>query len=582
MALLSGGSEPLMLVSALTSRQISHGHICFDPDEFSGSSEEEALKEAGIVLPPKDQLTALFENIGEVGKPGEYKPLIFDGKRFYLYRYWFYEDRLYRRTLEMAERKMEPWDGIKDSLLRLFGPSAGEEVDYQRLAAFTALTSEFSVISGGPGTGKTTTVSKILALLFEKDASLRVALAAPTGKAAARMNDSIASARNRMKEEVSDEVLELLASVEGKTIHRLLGYRKNSPYFRHNNENPLEADIVIVDEASMIDLALFSKLVDALPSNARLILLGDKDQLASVEAGSVLGDICSGSVNRFSEDFVKKYLDCTGEKVTVSSLPGTLADAVVELKKSYRFGKKPGIGALAGAVNRGESIEIIDEVFGKFDRSSGINFCPLPPATRFKSSFGQRIRDGFKSYIEAETPGEALEKLNCFRLLAAVREHDYGVRFLNRITEELLESEKLIERDGEWYENRPVMILENDYNLGLFNGDVGIVRSDENGNRRVYFPVPEGIEPKPFIPTLLPRHETVYAMTVHKSQGSEFENVLFFLPPREIPVLTRELLYTGITRAKEFVELIAVKDVMDKAVRSRVERSSGLRDRLGG
>lgn len=586
-AKLDGSGVPdLMLAAALVSSYTRDGHICVDLNRLAGKLLPGGKDgEEQVICPLLDDWLETLRKSSPVGEAGEYKPLVLDNSaRLYLYRYWDYQEKLARA---IKERTLDTGDTIesrmlKDGLSRLFPTDKLVEIDWQKVAAFTALTKRFCVISGGPGTGKTTTVASILALLLERASPRkpRIALAAPTGKASARLQEAIGLVKDTLN---CPENIKEAISEEASTIHRLLGSIPDSPYFRHNETNPLPVDVVVVDEASMVDLALLAKLVQALPAKARLILLGDKDQLASVEAGAVLGDICdTGNVHGYSKSFCDSL-----EKVTGYRLEGDLSgepesglnDCIVHLQKNYRFGADSGIGAVSQAVNEGDGGRAMGLL--KDGRYGDIGWRDLPQASALPEALSDDIVYGFGDYLRGSDPWEIFRKFDSFRILCALREGPYGVNAINSLVEEILAKEKLIEPDKRWYRGRPVMITRNDYNLRLFNGDVGIILHDpESGDDlRAFFLTSEGSLRK-FHPLRLPEHETVYAMTVHKSQGSEFDRLILLLPDRESPVLTRELIYTAITRARESVEIWGREGVFQPAVSRCIERMSGLRDAL--
>jgi exodeoxyribonuclease V alpha subunit len=520
-----------------------------------------------------------------VGAPGDYKPLILDGgSRLYLFRYWDYQERLadlIRSRVYDVDKTID-LPKLGEGLARLFPGAPKERIDWQQVAAFTSIMKKFCVISGGPGTGKTTTVAKILALLLEHSdrEKPRIALCSPTGKGAARLQEAIQAAKQTLK--CSDLVKEAIPT-EASTIHRLLGAISNSPYFRHNAQNRLPLDVVVVDEASMVDLALMSKLFQALKPEARLILLGDKDQLASVEAGAVLGDICDtghdhGFSVPFSKDLNKVIRHENPLKPDEKDEPG-IRDCIVTLRKSYRFSKESGIATVSRAVNEGEGARA-----GKLIRGGehdDIQWQGLPPFRDFAGAIRNRVIQGFGDYLKAGEPQEIFQFFDQFRILCALREGPYGVLAINGIVEQILRENGLIMVDERWYRGRPILINRNDYNLQLFNGDVGILLQDDDANNalRAFLQTPDGNLRK-IHPLRLPEHETVYAMTVHKSQGAEFDQVVLILPDRDSPVLARELVYTGITRAREKVEIWGEEAVFQMAVARRTERMSGLRDAL--
>ncbi len=523
---------------------------------------------------------------GVVGRPGEYKPLILNGPRLYLFRYWEYEKKLIDFLKERTAEEAFPANAasLRAGLARLFPAADPGETDWQKVAALASAWKRFCVISGGPGTGKTFTVAKILALLLEQNSpgTLRIALAAPTGKAAARVQEALKKARERL--ECTDAVKAALP-LEAYTLHRLLKPIPATPYFRYDSKNPLPFEVVVIDEASMVDLALLSKLVQALPPLSKLILLGDKDQLASVEAGAVLGDICGVEKHYgFSRDFRDACQRIAGERLEVGAEEdrGTgMRDVIIPLKKSYRFGSSSGIRAVSRAVNEGDGAGAYDLL--RATNAADIRWGDLPSP----EALGARLKDlavrDLSGYFQPNRAENIFDLFSRFRILCALREGPYGVQALNRLMEQLLRQEGLIRQIGRWYPGRPVMVTKNDYQLRLFNGDMGITLPDPDGNHelRVFFPSPEGGVRK-FPPRRLPEHETVYAMTVHKSQGSEFDRVLLILPDRDAPVLTRELIYTGITRAREQMEIWGKKTTFLRAVSRRIQRSSGLREALWG
>ena len=521
-----------------------------------------------------------------VGCAREFRPLILDARhRLYLHRYWEYEQSLASEILRRAAEKADDANGTELSrkLLALMPADFGGTLNWQSVAAAAAARRKFCVISGGPGTGKTYTLVMILALLLELERSpkLRIAVAAPTGKAATRIQDSIRSAKATL---TCSETRKAQLPERAMTIHRLLGYIPDSAYFRHNAENPLPYDVIAVDEASMVDLALMAKLFAAILPSARVILLGDKDQLASVEAGAVLGDICSASGGGgFSEKFSQHYQSLAGKPlpVSVEGRPA-LADCVVQLRKNYRFGEQSAIYRLSNAINDGrvdEALTILRDC--AIGQTSDLTSAALPRRAELKEALRARVTEEFGEFLKASDPLEALAALARFRILCALREGPFGVAGLNQLAEGILEVAGLIKPLDPWYAHRPILVMRNDYNLKLFNGDIGVILPDAaSGEPRAFFPGPDN-EVRKFLPLRLPEHQTAYALTVHKSQGSEFDRVLLVLPDRESPVLSRELLYTGITRARKHAELWFEEKVFRATLSRRLRRTSGLCDALG-
>ena len=471
-------------------------------------------------------------------------PLVLEKNRLYLQRYWFYENRLaeqIRACLQYSDSECN----INQQLSRYFVELI-DETDWQREAAKKSLTHPFSVITGGPGTGKTTTVVKILALLQElaikqQRPPLHIALAAPTGKAAMRLQESIGQNKQTLpcSESIKQSIPETVT-----TVHRLLGARPPSPYFKHNATNPLVYDLVMVDEASMIDLALMSKLFDALKPGSRVILLGDKDQLSSVESGAVLSDLTTA-----------------------------LPSYTTELKKSYRFGGD--IKTLALAVNAQKS----DEAWAVLEREGD-------QVSLLKTDLIDAIVERyalFLSYVKDNADIHTIfAAFNQFQVLCSNRHGEHGVININEQVEHKLTQQGKIKITGQWYEGRPVMVTKNDTSMQLYNGDIGLYLYDKNAAKYVVFFLKADGSIKKLIPSRLPAHETVFAMTIHKSQGSEFDECLCVLPDKVNPVLTKELVYTAITRAKKKLILFCEQSVFRLALQQKVERTGGLLDKLTG
>ncbi|CAN2041156.1 exodeoxyribonuclease V alpha subunit [Candidatus Magnetomoraceae bacterium gMMP-15] len=580
-------STELFMASALVSHWTSKGHICLNLASVAGKSFDQIFKDKNdinyinilreIRCPELSDWLNKLKSTNVVGQPGEVTPMILDNNsRLYLYRYWDYEKKLADNLKERAEDFISDinFTVLQNGLKRLF-PGA-DKPDWQKIAALCAVINRLCIISGGPGTGKTFIVLKIIELLLEQadKKHFHIALAAPTGKAAARLQESLQNAQDNINiSNIKDLIPE-----KASTIHRLLGSIPNSPYFRFNEENQLPVDAVIVDEASMVDLPLMSKLVQAIPQKTRLILLGDKDQLASVEVGAVLGDICSNEINTFSNKFSKIVKQIIGYNINglCTSKTRSIQDCIILLKKNYRFLEDSGINAVSIAVNQGNA----NDALSCMKSSEDIKWSDLPDSNNLLNKLMNQVIQNFSHYLKTNNPEEAFEYFNEFRILCAVRKGPYGVKSINRIVEQILKKEGLLNPKSRWYKGQPIMITQNDYHLKLFNGDVGIILPDpDKNNLQAFFLRTDG-KVKKFSPGRLPDHETVYAMTVHKSQGSEFNSVLMILPDRRSPVMTRELVYTGVTRAKKNVELWGNKNVFHETVSRCIKRTSGLRDAL--
>jgi exodeoxyribonuclease V alpha subunit len=579
---LAGCESPeLMLAACLVSHWTGNGHVCVDLNTLAGT----ALFAPSETPWPAPELHTWIDTLRAspvVGRPGDFCPLVLDASgRLYLYRYWHYEQQLAADLRQRAAPMPGDRDTrrLRDGLARLFPESTPLDCNWQKIAAAVATLKRFCVISGGPGTGKTSTVARVLALLIEQaqPQKLRIALAAPTGKAAARLQEAVRRAKQQLaidattRDAIPDEAL---------TLHRLLGARPDTSVLRHNREHPLGLDVLVVDEASMVDLGLMASLVQALPPQARLILLGDRDQLASVDAGAVLGDIC-WAAPALSIAFRAHLEDLTGASIPLPTTTAAIGDAVVLLQQSYRFGPQSGIGHLAQAVNRGDS-EHARQLLQDNTRGD-LTWLPLPSPTALRYTLSTDIRAGFQPYLDlvraGAAPAAVFAAFDRFRVLCAHRSGPVGAVALNRHIEALLH----LDTRHTWYPGRPVMITRNDYQLQLFNGDVGLTLPDPqaDGRLRVYFPAAEG-GMRRLPPFRLPEHETVYAMTVHKSQGSEFDDVLVILGDTPSPLLTRELLYTGITRARVHTAICSADSAFQAAVGRQMQRASGLREALWG
>jgi exodeoxyribonuclease V alpha subunit len=609
-------SAPLALACVALSELEGRGHSCLllddllgEPAALMGWDDEQWRALVDVVGPLPKNLAAwraLLADAAPVWRFGDLdfgQPLVLDGARLYLRRYWR-DETLVAEAIgarAAATGQTPDLDKVRRWLDILFDqPAAGDEPDWQKIACAVALRGTVAIITGGPGTGKTYTVASLLTLLFavaEHPERLRIALAAPTGKAAARLKQSIDRALESLALKAGDDLrlLELAARMgAARTLHSLLGARPDMRAFQHHAANPLDVDVLIVDEASMVHLEMMASLLDALPPHAILILLGDKDQLASVEAGAVLGDLChdaqAGGYSQATLDYARA---ASGQQVPAEfgGAGGALAQQTVMLRHSHRFSGP--IGALATAVNAGAAQDALDCLHG----DSGGKLAWIEPAQQndvLQLALGGRAGapGGYRPYLEmlaASVDGdghedwarEVLLAFESFRILCAVREGEWGVGGLNAAIEQRLEREGLIKR-AEWYVGRPVMVTRNDYGARVFNGDIGLALRDpaRPGSLRVYFL--EGEKVRSVLATRLRHVETAFAMTVHKSQGSEFAHTVLVLPKEGGAMLARELVYTGITRARQFFTLVSpTKAVLLDAIARRTQRASGLRGRIG-
>ena len=573
-------SPTLRPFAYLVSRKLGEGHICLNLD--TAVEEVNALTfidEPIASLPDWSQERFVSCNAGAV------QPFVLHNNKLYLHRYFTYETWILQslHALIAAEgatyaERLGRLELQKDLIATLFYPNGapGDVVNWQAVAAVLGCLHNFTILTGGPGTGKTTTVAKILAVLFSINPDLKVALAAPTGKAAARMTESL----NNIDLPVTADVKARFAKIKPSTIHRLLQYRRNSTQFAHNAANKLIYDVVIIDESSMIDMALFAKLLVAIAPGTRLLLLGDKDQLASVEAGSLFGDLCTAlpALNRFdatTAEVINAILpDNAPPLQPVATAPHLLQNHIIELRHSHRFSSDKGIGKLSNAIIS-NNIATITSFFGGSHGDDEVSIDP----TYSDAVFNDFI-EGYAAYISEPDTATALRRLADVRVLCAVRQGNYGLHALNKRIEDRLHKKKLIVRSGEFYINRPIIVTKNSYALGLYNGDVGIIRGDGKGGVRAWFDDGEG-GLKSVLPGYIAHLDTVFAMTIHKSQGSEFGRVLLQLPrDGGNQLLTRELLYTAVTRAKHGVVIQSDEQTILDTCTAKVQRGSGILSRF--
>ena len=587
LAAAAGVEDPRVIVAtALVSRQVRHGHVRLDLEAWRRNAvvDEAGRPVAGLAWPAARAWSRAVgdSKLGSAPGTDDGSPLIVDdGGHVYLRRLFMHERSLAASLLDRARRTIAVADpeAVAPTLDALFGAPTSEP-NWPKVAALVALSRPLCVVTGGPGTGKTTTVAKILAALASLSSRgtrpLRMQLLAPTGKAARRLADAVNAAVAGLP--LAPAVRDAIPS-EAVTLHRALRpIRGNLADFRHHGGNPLPADVVVVDEASMVDLALMERLVAAVRPDARLVLLGDADQLVSIEAGAAFGDLCrSGHPYRPGRALVDAA-ERFGERMSsIECDPSPIADCIVRLQRSWRFDEHSALGSLARAVLAGEGkrvLEILDEPdFATVGR--------LEPPTRqgagYHPGFARRVVAGYGPLVGRAKDDEIdLSVLDRFKILCAHRGGPEGVEQLNVLVEAwLAQAGGMAEID-----RRPVLVTANDYAARLFNGDVGLWVQREGGAGRVAFPAEDGM--RWFARARLPSHEAAFAMSVHKSQGSEFDQVALMLPSVDSPLLSRELLYTAVTRARREVWVHGRREIIARAVERPVQRSSGLRALLWG
>ena len=562
------------------SEALQNGHSCLYLPDWA-EREVDGVNGATVVLPT---LAAWLQNLGDLAlSPGDNMPLVLGEQRLYLRRYWQFEQTLAAALRPRLAPLPVPNVAQARQVLDALFPArtAGEEADWQKVAAANALLQGFSVVAGGPGTGKTYTVTRLLACLIEclgaerRAEPLVICMAAPTGKAAQRLAESVTAARAGLLGRVSAEVLSAIPET-GTTLHRLLGVIPNARQFRHNESNLLRVDILVVDEASMVDLPLMTRLFRALPRHCRVILLGDPNQLPSVAAGSVLADLAAGVAPVYSmqrrANLAALGIEIPGGEQAIGANPGSANASFLEtgpmdyvslLRESRRFDGAGGIGRLAAQVLAGAAEASLHTL-----KMAGENLLWIAQE-QFTATVLRWIDTYYRSIATAESVDAAFQQLQQFRILCPARGGPRGVEAINRMV-----LSRLNPAGAAQYPGKPIMVTRNQYDLGLYNGDVGVFWPDEAGQLMVWFQTGDGY--RPMAPGRLPEHEVVYAMTIHKTQGSEFDRVALLLPEQGRASLPRELLYTGITRARQTLEVLAAERVWLAAVEQRVRRDSGL------
>lgn len=596
----------LALLIGQCSFALAQGHLCLPLKRMPQQSEQDW-----------QALMALYPDLFQLSEDNN-QPFVYANNALYMRRYFSYQQQIALYLEQSNERSQKLRQAINPALLNqllepLFPASAATSAapDWQRLSCAIAASSSFSVITGGPGTGKTTTVVKLLLVLQQLQqqqgaAPLTIQLAAPTGKAAVRLRSSIRTTLDKLpaSAEIKSQV-----PTEVSTLHKLLGARAQSRQFKQNALEPLALDLLVVDEASMLDVELMAALLSALPAHARLILLGDKDQLASVEAGALMAELCQwaeqGHYWPVTVDWLNQLSFAAVPELLISQQGKALEQQIGMLRVSHRFDPQSGIAKLATAVNNGQSAEVTAICQADYADLQYLEAAEVRQLKQFvlTGQVKSQIKDaaGFSFYLQtvAQSPAldaseqaienwaqQVLTDFSAFQLLCAVRQGPFGVEQVNLSVEKMLHQAGLIQQtsqqSSQWYAGRPVMVTQNDYALGLMNGDVGICLlrpyqgklmlavafASEDSSKAVRW----------VLPSRLQQVETAYAITVHKSQGSEFSHAVLVLPDHFSPVLTRELIYTGITRAAKLFSLVCAKpDLLALAIEQKVQRYGAVR-----
>lgn len=570
-------SDDIRICTVFLSLFIKAGHTCLPLDKTPHQwIEILGLDRDEISFFPNEKIEiAALQSSSLVGEGGDMQPIILSNNRLTFRRYWYYEYIVRQWITEnISKTSTTDIDDISPQILRNFFPEESNELNWQKVAAALSLIKPFLIISGGPGTGKTTTVARILALHQQlADQPLNIALAAPTGKAAGRMGEALN--RELEKLELSPEELRNFPT-EAKTVHRLLSGMESGGLLPPVEKNLLLHDLIIIDEASMMDLSLMYRLVNHMSEKSRLILLGDKDQLASVEAGSVFADLCQKTKNGFLPATIQRLKKLGIQEELPEHEESEISDSIVYLTKSYRFDETSGIGQLADLVkNQNQENENLLSVFEEYADLQHQSF-------GYQKEDIKHILEDLKGKIEKCSDLKSYEALLSFWKhsiwLMVLRRGLTGTDRLNRLIEERLAFERIVKMEAGWYHGRPIIITRNDYNLGVFNGDLGVAVTDDDASIWVY--VETGSEIKRFKPQRISHYDPAYFLTVHKSQGSEFDHVNLLLPQTDTPVLTKELIYTAITRARASFSLYGNIDLFVKGMKRETARFTGLKELL--
>ncbi|KAE9542149.1 exodeoxyribonuclease V subunit alpha [Ursidibacter maritimus] len=601
-----------ILVSALVSFNVMQGHSCIRLDSALASNPfglnrelSDAILQKIEHISPLEWQSVLANHIAFSADPNKVTPMLFQHQRVYFYRYWQAENQIAQYLQQAVSLPTQNTNfTLEQQIITQFFPEKSENIDWQKIAVATALKQSFSIISGGPGTGKTRTVAILLAALQLKQLKLglpllNIALVAPTGKAAARLKESIhqnlqgLSLPDNLKNEVP---------TKASTIHSLIGIYPHSDTPRYHSQNPLHIDLIVVDEASMIDLFVMDKLLNALKPNTRVILLGDKDQLASVEAGSMMSELGQFLTLGYSPAHSHYLSETTGEMIPAKSdNPPFICDSLCHLRHSYRFDDRSGIGQLAKEINAQQAISSWD-IFAD-SQFTDLSLCAYPNASEFATQplwtqhcvemvvkkavmlyrdYLQEVKH-YRSEPTKENIQAIFTAFQQVRFLSALRVSELGVEKLNHTIAEALLQHHLVHfrNSRENYIGKPILVTENAPQLNIYSGDIGIILPDEQGKLRVYFETQtEKGDYLSISVNRLPSNEPAYVMTVHKSQGSEFAHTLLIMPLTFSPVISKELLYTAVTRAKSQFTLFSNEKIWKQGVNMKIQRQSGLTEQL--
>lgn len=574
--------QSLSNLTGLLFTKMQSGHVCLDLNDCISNDElhDDTRNYAkNFIQNPEAHFNEW------IGENPEKHPIIFNNNKLFLQRFFLYEKSIIQKITELISNENidKKAEDLKKALLKIptqFS-SKEENIDWQWMACLCGFLNNFTIITGGPGTGKTSTVNKLIYLMLVDDPELKINIVAPTGKAASRLKESQLNLANNAPEYYDKSIVNLITQIPCSTIHSLLGYLPNSIHFKHNSTLPLDTDVLIIDESSMIDLQLFYKLFQAInPQRTKVIMLGDRHQLASVEMGNVFGELCKSINDKNILSII--YHNKIQEFFPNNSLPyfesqkySLIQDHVIELVKSYRFKDDAGIGMLSKAV-LSEDIDLIEKIW---------NFPPPELNTFTEIDYTFLASEFLKedAYFYTNDIKDALNKINNFKILSTQNEGSNGVAEINNHIESELQKRGVIKKTGRFYNNQIILITKNQPELQIYNGDIGLIRERIVNNEKTllaYFDDPiHGF--KTVIPLEILSFSTAYCMTIHKSQGSEFNHVALVFPNNDIEhLLNKEILYTGLTRAKEKLTIFGQLDLIKTISKRTSTRYSGISDHI--
>lgn len=573
---------PLAVLTEKLMEAMSLGHSCLNLEKLEKDDELVDLKEF-VTLLLSNPSTLYNEWLGDEKSE---TPLVLSNNKLFIQRFYNYEKSIVQNIYQLIQ--YENVEKQKDNLLKIkqLLPDSfiqiSDKEDWQWVACLTAFLQRFTIITGGPGTGKTTTVTKLIYLLLSENPNAIIRMAAPTGKAASRLKESLQNNSNRFQlesKELNTDILHKIEQIPATTIHTLLGYQPNSIHFKMNESNKLPIDILIVDECSMIDLQLFKKLFDAIDmERTKVVLLGDKNQLASVEMGNVFGNLCESisAKNHFSQMYIHTFSQFHPELHIKNKLEDDvhlLDNHIIELEKSYRFIADKGIGKLSFAVLKQNS----EEIENIWNAHHNIEEIFIHDKLDYKKIVDELANE--ESYFFEINIESALKKINRYKILTAQNDGPFGIHEINRKIEIELQKRGIIKKTTRFYHNQLILVTQNQSNLGIYNGDIGIIREEMIDGIPTLLAYFEDIDAdyKSIIPLEIKSCQTAYAMTIHKSQGSEFDHTVIALPENDLEqLLNKELLYTGITRAKNKLSIYGDLDLVISISNRTMNRESGI------